>query len=324
MPAANLSPVLPGTSRAASAGALAVLCVSMLVVASEATASQPPSVAAFERATDRVLDRVREVPLAAPPIGRAAEPLFPDHRYVTLYGAPQLVNTELGKRSPRNAARKVVQLSRSFERKGDRDVVSGFDLIAVVANSTPGPDRKYRTRQPDEIIRTYLDQARRFDGRLMLDIQPGRSTAVGEIRALAPWLAEPDVDVAIDPEWNVGRRGVPGATTGSITANEINAASRRLDRIVDDGDLPPKVLVVHQFTEEMIRRRKSIRQRDGVQVVLNFDGIGSRAPKEAGYAALATNGLFNGFSIFTALDNGVMGPGAILALEPVVDFLLYQ
>lgn len=292
-------------------------------VAAGSALPAPPTATAFERATERILDRVHAAPLARP--GSAPpELLFPDNRYVTLYGAPQLVNTELGKRSPRSAGREVVQLSRSYERRGDRAVVGGFDLIGVVANSTPGPDRKYRTRQPDEIIEAYLDQARRFDGRLMLDIQPGRSTPLAEIRALAPWISEPDVDVAIDPEWNVGRRGVPGTTTGSITAAEINAASRRLDRIVADGDLPPKVLVVHQFTEEMVRRRRSIRQRDGVQVVLNFDGIGSRGPKEAGYAALATNGLFNGFSVFTALDTGVMSPSAILSLEPVVDFLLYQ
>jgi hypothetical protein len=147
---------------------------------------------------------------------------------------------------------------------------------------------------------------------------------VREVKALEDWIAEPDVDVGIDPEWNVGPNGVPGETTGKITASEINAATRRMNQIVEREGLPPKVLIVHQFTKQMIKHRRAIRQRDGVQVVLNFDGIGSPAAKEAGYAALASRALFNGFSIFLRLDTKVMSPREILRLAPAVNFLLYQ
>ena len=112
-------------------------------------------------------------------------------------------------------------------------MIPGFDLIAVVANSTPGPDGKYRTRQPDKLIRSYLRAARSIGGRLVLDIQPGRAKVSDEIDALEKWIDEPDVDVSIDPEWKVGPRGVPGRTAGKIKAKEINAVSRRLQRIVD-------------------------------------------------------------------------------------------
>ena len=288
----------------------------------------PPSAAEFERATQRLLDRQSFAAPAAVERGPGTkaldDPVFPRNLFVTLYGAPQLVNTELGTLSPRRAGRSVAKLAGRYERKGGGPALPGFDLIGVVANSTAGPDRKYRTRQPPEIIDTYLRQVREIGGRLMLDIQPGRSTAVREVGALEEWIAEPDVDVGIDPEWNVGPRGVPGQTTGAITANEINAASRRIDGIVEREGLPPKVLIVHQFTKQMIKQRRSIRQREGVQVVLNFDGIGSPAAKEAGYAALATRGLFNGFSIFLRLDTKVMSPEAILGLAPAVNFLLYQ
>ena len=158
----------------------------------------------------------------------------------------------------------------------------------------------------------------------MLDIQPGRSSAANEVKALAEWIAEPDVDVGIDPEWNVGRRGVPGETTGKISAAEINAASKRMDRIVRREDLPPKVLIVHQFTRQMIKGRRAIEQRENVQVVLNFDGIGSPPAKVAGYESLAIDELFNGFSIFLRLDTKVMSPETILELVPAVSFLLYQ
>ena len=306
-----------------------------LVAAAPAAASrlEPPTVAEFERATDRILDGPDHRPRAGgsggvdpdgPDDPTFGELLFPDNLLLTLYGAPQLERTILGRRSVRGAGRELVKRVRPFERRGDRPVIPGFDLIAVVANSTPGPDRRYRTRQPDELIGSYLDRVRALGGRLMLDIQPGRSTALTEIVALKRWIAEPDVDVAIDPEWNVGRRGVPGRTTGRITAAEINAASLRLDRIVANENLPPKVLVVHQFTKRMVKGRGRIKQRGGVQVTMNFDGIGTPSAKEAGYGGLATEGLFNGFSVFVLLDERVMGTAAILGLLPTVDFLMFQ
>jgi len=306
--------------------ALAAACA--LAPAASGSGPAPPTAEAFNRATDRLLDDPRfERGSGGLEAGGGVgfdDLLLPDNMYVTLYGAPQLTATVVGKKSPRGAARGAVKQAAAYERETDRGVVPGIDLIGVVANSTPGPDRKYRTRQPDPVIESYLEAIRAVEGRLMLDIQPGRSTASAEVVALRRWIAEPDVDVGIDPEWNVGPKGVPGKTSGSITATEVNETSARIDRIVEKEDLPPKVLIVHQFTKRMIKNRAQIRQRPGVQVVLNFDGIGSPAAKENGFAALATEGLFNGFSIFLTLDTRVMTPAAVLGLLPTVDFLLYQ
>ncbi len=299
----------------------------------------PPSAADFARATARVLSepgfrsplRVRDrfggssggsgtatVPLPG------AGALFPANRILAIYGAPQLKSTALGKRRPRAAARLAVAQAKPYADLGERPVIPSFDLIGVVANSTAGTDRLYRTRQPATLIDQYLKQARAMGGRLMIDIQPGRSPVLDELDAMAPWIGQPDVDVAIDPEWNVGPRGIPGRTAGSITARDVNLASRRVQAIVDEGDLPPKVMVVHQFSRSSIRRRSRIKQRPGVEVTLNFDGIGAPAPKIAGYRDLAVAGLSNGFSLFYDLDTPLMKPGAVLALDPVVDFLLYQ
>ena len=300
-----------------------------LLPASAPASPDPPGAAQFERETERLL---REdafggsggIDPDGPDEPVFGELLFPDNLLLTLYGAPQLERTILGRRSVGGALRELERRVEPFERRGKRPVVPGFDLIAVVANATPGRDRKYRTRQPDELIAAYLERVRELGGRLMLDIQPGRSTALDEIVAMKRWIVEPDVDVAIDPEWNVGPRGVPGRTTGRITSDEINEASLRLDRIVKNENLPPKVLVVHQFTKRMVKGRARIKQRPGVQVTMNFDGIGTPAAKEAGYGALATEGLFNGFSVFVLLDSRVMGTAAILGLLPKVDFLMFQ
>ncbi len=100
--------------------------------------------------------------------------------------------------------------------------------------------------------------------------------------------------------------------------------AKALSAIVRRNDLPPKLLVVHQFRRGMIRGKAQIRSRRGVQVLFNFDGIGSPAAKAVGYAALSSPAVFNGFSLFYQRDSPLMRPPSVLALEPEPDFLLYQ
>lgn len=325
-----------GRTGTAAGIALAAICALALLAPAAAAAAaagpdRPPGAERFERATERLLadPAFAESPRRAlRPLPRPrliAPPVFPDERMLALYGAPQLPNTALGKRSAKGAGRLLSKQVAPYERgRRSRPVTPSLDLIGVVANSTPGADRLYRTRQPEEIIARYLRAARNAGGRLMLDIQPGRSPVNDEIAALSEWIELPDVDVAIDPEWNVGRKGVPGRTNGKITAREINSASRRLQGIVRSEELPPKVLVIHQFHKGSVRQRAKVKQRRDVQVVFNFDGIGTPGPKIAGYEALSRKGIFNGFSLFYELDRPLMKPREVIRLDPSPDFLLYQ
>lgn len=322
LPKRGLTPFVAALAALVPASAPATAAPATAAPAPFAGAAMPPSAAEF-RAETRTLPAGPLPPrVPAPDIDEG--PILPENRVLAIYGAPQLGSTALGERSAGAAARLAVRQARPYERGGERPVIPALDLIGVVANSTPGADRRYRTRQPPELIDAYLAAARRAGARLMLDVQPGRSPIGDEIAYLEPWLAEPDVDLAIDPEWNVGRRGVPGQTVGSVSARELNSAARALARIVKRNDLPPKLLVVHQFRKGSIRHRRAIKPRRNVEVTLNFDGIGAPGPKVAGYEALSVGGLFNGFSLFYRLDTPLMSPREVLRLEPAVDFLLYQ
>jgi hypothetical protein len=322
------SPLIRGPIPFATAAALALLALALLVPAAASARTQPPSSAAFDRATQELLRsgtfRPAAVDRGVAIGGRGRDEPYPGSRLLSLYGAPQLTATVLGQLDPDAAARRAVKQARPYARIGDRPVIPSLDLIAVVANSTPGPDRLYRTRQPARLIRAYLRAARAAGGRLMLDIQPGRARIGDEVDALERWIVKPDVDVAIDPEWAVGRCGIPGQTSGGIGARRINRVSRRIQALVDRHDLPPKALVVHQFHRGSVRGRRQIRQRRDVAVTLNFDGIGSPAAKRAGYATLGVPRAFNGFSIFYSLDTRIMSPRSVLELEPPPDFLLFQ
>jgi hypothetical protein len=312
---------------------LAFLASVAVATAAPPRPASPPSYAEFRKATRQFMrspaPKRRSGKLRGGGLGTGSGNggkggLLSRKRLLTLYGAPQLSATILGKLGPTRAATKVVKQAKPYSKLSDRKIIPGFDLIAVVANSTPGPDRKYRTRQPNKLIRSYLRSVRSVNGRLVLDIQPGRARILSEIDALRKWIAQPDVDVSIDPEWNVGPHGVPGRTVGKIKAKELNKVSRRIEEIIDENDLPPKALVVHQFHSGSVRRRADVKQRKSVNVTLSFDGIGSPAAKRAGYKRLSGDAAFSGFSIFYSLDTRIMSPKSVLGLRPDVDFLLYQ
>ena len=141
------------------------------------------------------------------PARRAARS-FRDYRVVAYYGAPQDAELgALGHRQARAARSRGWSGRRSPTRAGGRPVLPALELIAVVAAADPGDGGRYNLRQPDAVIRRYLRAARKAKALLVLDIQPGRSDFFTEATRLRKWLREPDVGLALDPEW----RMAPGA-----------------------------------------------------------------------------------------------------------------
>ncbi|MEX2252869.1 MAG: hypothetical protein WD649_01845 [Thermoleophilaceae bacterium] len=219
-----------------------------------------------------------------------------------------------------------MQTVRRYALTGERPVVPALDLVVTLATRDRGRRGKYSARLQRRVIRRYLDAARRIGGRLIIDIQPGRSSLLRELKYHRRWLREPDVDVAFDPEWNVGRRGVPGRTTGYVRARTINASSAWLAQLVRANGLPQKALIVHHFRDDSITGRAELIQPGApVALTLNFDGIGAPAAKLAGYDRLQQDTrLYNGFSLFYRLEAPLMPPLEVLGLEPEANYVMYQ
>jgi hypothetical protein len=268
--------------------------------------------------------RAGEVPRRArlPGGGRR---VFPDHRVVAYYGAAQTpLLGVLGETAPEVAARRLRQRARGYER-ADRPVMPAFELIATIANAQPGPSGLYRTRTPHETIRRYLEVARRHQALLLLDVQPGRGDFLTEVRFYEPLLREPDVSLAIDPEWSMGSRGVPGERIGSTDAATINRVSAWLDDLVRRHDLPQKLLVVHQFTQSMVRDKEKVAPRKGLAITFHIDGFGVQEDKKRKYDLLAGDRRWhNGFKLFLDEDTGLMTPDQVMRLRPAPDLITYQ
>ena len=110
--------------------------------------------------------------------------------------------------------------STPWRRKysADRPVLPAMELIATRRPGSPGNDGMYRARQSSDLIASYLAAARRAHALLILDIQPGRSPFMREVRAYARWLREPDVGHRARPRVEHGARArCPGPSSARPT-----------------------------------------------------------------------------------------------------------
>lgn len=229
----------------------------------------------------------------------------------------------LGETSPAEALIRLQAQAAPYAASG-RPVVPVFELIATLVTASPGADGLYRSRTDEALIRPYLDTIRTADGRLILDIQPGRADVEAEARAYESLLVEPDVGLALDPEWVVGPTETPQGRIGALDAEAINRVSAYLSELVIANDLPDKVLIVHRFRPDMVPNADQVVARPGVVILFHADGEGSPGAKIGDYNTLLPNRFARGIKLFFDEDTRLLAPSEVLALEPQPDFVSYQ
>ena len=212
-------------------------------------------------------------------------------------------------------------------------VQPALHLIVAVAQMDPGKDGHYRLRMDSTLIEEVYGWAVKHGSILFLDIQIGGSTVQSEVRRLMPWLNRPNVHLGLDPEFSMhySREGVaPGKKIGIMDAKEINWAIDTLNAIVTEKKIPPKVLVVHRFTRQMVSNSAGIKLTPGVQVVMNMDGWGAPWLKFDSYSAYTVLEpvQFTGFKIFYHNDSKkgdpVLSAKEVLHLLPRPLYIQYQ
>ena len=262
-------------------------------------------------------------PATLPGGGRS---IFPERRVVAYYGAPQ--DRELGALGigrPARVARRLRRQARGYDQ-AERPVLPAFELISTIVHADPGEDGDHSARQPNKVIGRYLRAARRNDMLLILDVQPGYAPFMREVRALRRWLEEPDVSLALDPEWSVQPPVLPGQEIGSTNASVVNDVSAYLSSVVRENKLPEKLLVVHRFTNDMIENERALKRHPGVALTVNVDGFGNRANKRSKYREF-TRGRrdrHHGFKLFYNEDTNMMQPPGVLSLQPQPELVVYE
>jgi len=206
------------------------------------------------------------------------------------------------------------------------EVKPALHLIATVAQGKPGRDGMHRLRMPDSLIEQVAGWAAANQWLLFLDVQVGHSTVEKELPRLIPYLARPYVHLALDPEFSMKDGSAPGTRIGTMDAEDVNYAARTLRNLVDSLKLPPKVLIVHRFTQRMLTNYDRIAVDPRVQVVIDMDGFGDRPLKRSVYRDFIVKQpvQFTGFKLFYKNDKPMMAPAEVLSLSPVPVYIQYQ
>ncbi|MHA7154842.1 hypothetical protein [Arthrobacter sp. TMN-50] len=281
-----------------------------------------------------------EAPQALPSVTPTLEPeplqlpgggtdLFPRYRLVGFSGHP--TSEGMGRLGIGDIDERVREMELLGEQYADgRKVMPVLELITVVVQASPGDDGLYRAPASDEFIATYLAAARRHDAMLLLNIQPGRSTMTKEVELLEEWLKEPDVGLALDPEWDISGDQLPGQSYGQTSGEEIDHIASYLDALVSKHQLPQKALVFHQVSASVVTNQSAIKEYDGVEVIKSVDGIGAPGSKVETYNQLMLGlppTVNPGFKLFFEEDTvlgPLMLPPDVLGLRPEPDYVLYE
>jgi len=259
--------------------------------------------------------------------------ILPFKRIVAYYGNLYSKNMGvLGEFPPDEMLQKLGAEIKKWEAADPSTPVQpALHYIAVTAQGAPGKDGKYRLRMPFKQIDSILGIAARINALVFLDVQVGFSNVQAEIPLLEKYLKMPHVHLGIDPEFSMKTGKRPGSVIGTMDAADVNFVSDYLANLAKANNLPPKILIVHRFTQNMVTNYKNIKMHPEVQVVIDMDGWGEPSLKHDSYKAYVWKEpvQFSGFKLFYKNDirkknSHMLTPEEVLAEKPKPIYIQYQ
>lgn len=293
--------------------------------------------------TGKSITKTTKVPLDPQPIRTHLWPvktvypnagaLLPFNRIIAYYG--NLYSKNMGVLGQYDETEMLRRLSLEVKKWNDADpltpAIPALHYIAVVAQGNDGQDGKYRARMPDSEIDKVIAMAKKINALVFLDIQVGFSNLQSEIPLFEKYFKMPEVHLGIDPEFSMKTGIRPGKIVGTLDASDINFAANYLAKIVKENNLPPKILIVHRYTQKMVTNYKQIKPLSEVQIVMNMDGWGGKAKKIGTYKNFIYPEpvQFTGFKLFyknDVLEKGttLFTPAELLKLNPRPIYIQYQ
>lgn len=261
--------------------------------------------------------------------------VLPFNRIVAFYG--NLYSKRMGALGEYPKDEMIAKLKGEVKNWHDADpslpVIPALHYVAVTAQGAPGKDGKFRARMPFHQIDTIVQWANEIKGLAFVDIQVGLSTLPAEVPPLEKYLIMPNVHLGIDPEFAMlGKGGKrPGSVIGTYNADDINYVIDYLAGLVKKHNIPPKILVVHRFTNPMVREYQRIKRVPQVQIVMDMDGWGDKILKKSSYLLYEKRDpvQFTGFKIFYKNDirsgaDQLYTPKEVLSFQPKPIYIQYQ
>ena len=255
--------------------------------------------------------------------------LFPGHLLVALYGHPGTPGLGvLGHQDLSASIARARQVAAPYRKLSNVPVVPAFEIIATVAEGSPGPDGDYSYATPVATLRPWVRRATAAGMYVILDLQPGRASLLAQAKKYQSLLELPGVGLALDAEWKLQPGQKPLRQIGSVSIGEVNSVVRWLADLTARHRLPQKLLVLHQFRLSMIRDERALdTSHDDLAILFHMDGQGAPAVKQQTWAAVtraAPRGVFFGWKDFYVKDHPMLDPRRTITRTPRLSMISYQ
>lgn len=310
------------------AAALSVI-VALLVVGAMRHARAP----APKHAAEHHTSKRREHPVAAAPMA----PIFPDgsralvphHRLVALYGTPSMpVLGALGEQSLPATIARVKDVAAQYQPFSTEPIMPTLEIIATVASASPTEDGDYSHEIAASDLEPWVRAAREAGVYVILDLQPGRSDFLSQAKQYESLLREPNVGLALDPEWRLEPHQVHLEQIGWVGVGEVNAVAAWLAGVAHNARSPQKAFLLHQFRSSMIRDRVQLDTSfTELSYMVQMDGQGAQPVKQETWRTLLQNApqnVYFGWKNFLDEDKPVLTPAETMQISPHPWYVSYQ
>jgi hypothetical protein len=255
--------------------------------------------------------------------------MFPGRRLVALYGHPGTAGLGvLGEQDLTASIARARSMAAAYRPLSRVPVVPAFEIIASVAEASPGPDGSYSYETPVSELLPWVRQATADGLYVVLDLQPGRASLLAQAEHYQSLLELPDVGLALDAEWKLQPGQKPLRQIGHVDISEVNSVASWLAALTARHDLPQKLLVLHQFQLAMLTGEQYLdTSHDDLAIVIHMDGQGTPGVKQGTWNAVtaaAPRGVFFGWKNFLVKDHPMLTPGQTMTEKPAPVMISYQ
>lgn len=252
-----------------------------------------------------------------------------EYRLVALYGTPsEPVLGALGHYNLMQAIVAAKRMAATYRPLSQQPVMPAFEIITTIASASATDNNDYSQEIDARSLQPWISMARLAGVYVVLDLQPGRSDFLSQAKEYQMLLDQPNVGLALDPEWRLGPAQLPLAQIGSVSIDEVNTVGNWLANEVKTNRLPQKLLLLHQFQLSMLPGRQQLNTtHPELAYTIQMDGQGSPSMKYDTWRAIIQQPPANarfGWKNFYIKDNPMLTPQQTMQISPEPAYISYQ
>ena len=288
------------------------------------TASNP------EKASPTITKETPPPPIKPYEFPGGGRTLLPGYQLVAIYGSPgEPALGLLGQQDAMTAVARVKALAEEYKPLINKPIYPTFEIIATIASGSPTDNGDYSREIDVSQLQTWVDTARNDGVYVILDLQPGRTDFLTQAKEYEPLLVQPNVGLALDPEWRLQPDQFHLQQIGHVSIDEVNAVVGWLADLTKQHNLPQKAFVLHEFRPDMITNREQLdtSRSSELAYIIHVDGLGTQPAKANTWSVLQQNapaGVHWGWKNFTQQDKPMLTPTETAAIQPQPELISYQ